>query len=220
MRVLFSCTASDGHFMPLVPLARAFAERGDDVVFATAGFRERYAPFRARLEEIPFADRRPYAIVWRFAELDAGLHAVAPPDGTHVVAMRPATRGSDGRRRPRPDAFTALANVIVERYIPQGDVLPLADAVVCHGGSGSTLAALAHGLPLVLVPAGADQFDNAAACVAAGAAIELQPPGSGCNSRLTGCGPAADNGRMMRIAKAVTALGFAAALAALFGRRA
>ena len=66
--------------------------------------------------------------------------------------------------------------MIVERYIPQGEVLPLADAVLCHGGSGSTLAALAHGLPLVLLPAGADQFENAAACEAAEAAIELRPP--------------------------------------------
>ena len=93
MRVLFSCSASEGHFLPLVPLARAFAERGDDVVFATAagfaarvgdlGFdvlpagldngqlNEQYAPFRARLAEIPFDDRRPYALTWRFAELDA-----------------------------------------------------------------------------------------------------------------------------------------------------
>ena len=75
-----------------------------------------------------------------------------------------------------PHAFEAPPNVIVERYIPQGEVLPLADAVLCHGGSGSTLAALAHGLPLVLLPAGADQFENAAACEAAEAAIELRPP--------------------------------------------
>jgi UDP:flavonoid glycosyltransferase YjiC (YdhE family) len=38
-----------------------------------------------------------------------------------------------------------------------------------------TLGALAHGLPLVLVPQAADQFDNAARAVAAGAAIELRP---------------------------------------------
>jgi UDP:flavonoid glycosyltransferase YjiC (YdhE family) len=37
-------------------------------------------------------------------------------------------------------------------------------------------AALAHGLPLVILPAGADQFGNAGACANAGAAIELRPP--------------------------------------------
>ena len=97
MRVLFSCSASDGHFMPLVPLARAFAERGDQVVFASAaGFAERvgafgfdvlpagldnaelgrrYAPYRERLEEIPFDDRRPYALSWRFGTVDAPAKA-------------------------------------------------------------------------------------------------------------------------------------------------
>jgi UDP:flavonoid glycosyltransferase YjiC (YdhE family) len=44
---------------------------------------------------------------------------------------------------------------------------------VGHGGSGSTLGALAHGVPLLLLPEGADQFENAFACAEAGAAIVL-----------------------------------------------
>jgi UDP:flavonoid glycosyltransferase YjiC (YdhE family) len=40
-------------------------------------------------------------------------------------------------------------------------VLDHADLVVCHGGSGTTLAALAAGVPLVIVPLFADQFENA-----------------------------------------------------------
>jgi UDP:flavonoid glycosyltransferase YjiC (YdhE family) len=47
--------------------------------------------------------------------------------------------------------------------------------VVAHGGSGSVLAALAHGCPLVLLPRGADQFDNAIACAAGGVAQTLMP---------------------------------------------
>ncbi len=47
--------------------------------------------------------------------------------------------------------------------------------MVCHGGSGTTLAALRAGLALVLVPQGADQFENALACERAGAARVLQP---------------------------------------------
>ncbi len=35
------------------------------------------------------------------------------------------------------------------------------DLVVSHGGSGSLMAALAHGLPSVLLPLGADQPHNA-----------------------------------------------------------
>ena len=41
---------------------------------------------------------------------------------------------------------------------------------VCHGGSGTTLAALAFGLPLLIVPQGADQHANAAACERVGCA--------------------------------------------------
>ncbi len=67
------------------------------------------------------------------------------------------------------------AHVRVERFVPQAHVLPRCSAVVTHAGSGTTLGALAHGLPLLLVPQGADQFDNAARCERVGAAIVLRP---------------------------------------------
>ena len=65
--------------------------------------------------------------------------------------------------------------VRVERFVPQAHLLRRAAVVVSHGGSGTTLGALAHGLPLVLVPQAADQFDNAARAEAAGAAVVLRP---------------------------------------------
>lgn len=52
-------------------------------------------------------------------------------------------------------------NVRVERYVPQAQVLDQCDLVVCHGGSGTVLAALGRAVPLVIVPQGADQFRNA-----------------------------------------------------------
>jgi UDP:flavonoid glycosyltransferase YjiC (YdhE family) len=66
-------------------------------------------------------------------------------------------------------------NAEVARYIPQRDVLPRATAVVAHGGSGSTLGALAHGCPIVFVPQGADQFENALATAGAGAGVVVTP---------------------------------------------
>ncbi|WP_033339139.1 glycosyltransferase [Catenuloplanes japonicus] len=54
------------------------------------------------------------------------------------------------------------ANVRLERFVPQDEVLPRCDLVVSHGGSGSVLGALAHGLPMLVAPMGADQPDNAA----------------------------------------------------------
>jgi UDP:flavonoid glycosyltransferase YjiC (YdhE family) len=58
--------------------------------------------------------------------------------------------------------------VRVERYVPQAALLPRCDLVVCHGGSGSVIGAVAHGLPLVVIPMGADQPMNAARCEALG----------------------------------------------------
>jgi UDP:flavonoid glycosyltransferase YjiC (YdhE family) len=64
-------------------------------------------------------------------------------------------------------------NVRVAQYIPQAEVLPRCSAVVSHGGSGSTLGALAHGLPMVLIPLGADQPLNAARAAGLGVARVL-----------------------------------------------
>jgi MGT family glycosyltransferase len=65
------------------------------------------------------------------------------------------------------------ANVHIERYIPQSSVLPHCDLVVSHGGSGSVIGALAHGLPSVLIPIGADQPWNAERCANLGVAQVL-----------------------------------------------
>ena len=67
------------------------------------------------------------------------------------------------------------SNIHVHQYIPQELLLPHCAAVVTHGGAGSTLGALAFGLPLLIVPQGADHFYNADRVVAAGAAVRLMP---------------------------------------------
>jgi UDP:flavonoid glycosyltransferase YjiC (YdhE family) len=67
------------------------------------------------------------------------------------------------------------ANVHTYRWLPLGPLLDRCDAVVCHGGSGTTLAALHAGLPLIIVPQGADQFENASACEKSGTARVLRP---------------------------------------------
>jgi UDP:flavonoid glycosyltransferase YjiC (YdhE family) len=66
-------------------------------------------------------------------------------------------------------------NVRLERHLPHADVLPRCSAVVTHGGSGTVLGALAHGLPLVVVPLGADQPQNADRCEALGLGVVLDP---------------------------------------------
>jgi len=75
-----------------------------------------------------------------------------------------------------PDALGRIPpNAEVARYIPQREILPRTTALVSHGGSGSMLGALAHGVPVVFVPQGADQFENALAATQAGAGVTVMP---------------------------------------------
>jgi UDP:flavonoid glycosyltransferase YjiC (YdhE family) len=66
------------------------------------------------------------------------------------------------------------ANVQVERWIPQNEVMPHAAAMVCHGGSGTVTMGLAAGIPMVVVPLFADQPWNAQRVAALGAGIALE----------------------------------------------
>ena len=68
---------------------------------------------------------------------------------------------------------TQPKHVHIERYIPQSTLLPFCDLVLDHGGSGSVIGALAHGLPQVVVPMGADQSLNADRCMQLGVGIAL-----------------------------------------------
>jgi UDP:flavonoid glycosyltransferase YjiC (YdhE family) len=92
------------------------------------------------------------------AGLDARVLVTTGPGGD------PAALGPYGPR------------IRVERYVPQGLVLPHCDVVVSHGGSGTVLAALSQGVPQLCLPQGADQFLNADAVASAGAGISLTGP--------------------------------------------
>jgi UDP:flavonoid glycosyltransferase YjiC (YdhE family) len=63
------------------------------------------------------------------------------------------------------------ANVHVERYVPQSQVLPRCAAVVCHAGFNTLIGAFAHGLPAVCLPLAADHPVNAQYCALAGAGL-------------------------------------------------
>ncbi|WP_210497451.1 glycosyltransferase [Microvirga antarctica] len=64
-------------------------------------------------------------------------------------------------------------NVTVESWVHQSEVFPRAAALVCHGGTGTVLAGLANGLPMVLTPLNADQPEDARRVQATGAGIAL-----------------------------------------------
>ena len=67
-------------------------------------------------------------------------------------------------------------HVVVERYIPQTQLLPVCDVVASHAGSGTILGALAMGIPQLCLPQRADQFLNAEAVARAGAGLAIAPP--------------------------------------------
>ena len=84
-----------------------------------------------------------------------------------------------GRRLDPDELGPQPPHVRVERYVPQAELLPRASVVVSHGGSGSVLGALAHGVPMVLLPLGADQPFNAERCAQLGVARVLDPVTAG-----------------------------------------
>lgn len=101
-------------------------------------------------------------------DLDVLLSVLQGLDRTPVNVI--ATVGPDlepGVIEPRP------ANAHITPYIPQAQVLGRCDLVICHGGAGSIFGALGFGLPVLMLPRGADNFYNADRVVAAGAGRRL-----------------------------------------------
>jgi MGT family glycosyltransferase len=67
----------------------------------------------------------------------------------------------------------ATPNVRIESFADHSEVFRRAAAVVFHGGSGTLVDALALGVPVVVLPMGADQPDNADRCAELGVGIVL-----------------------------------------------
>jgi UDP:flavonoid glycosyltransferase YjiC (YdhE family) len=67
------------------------------------------------------------------------------------------------------------ANSRVERYVPQAELLPRCSAVIHHGGAGTMYGSLAHGLPQVVLPQGADNFVNGGLLTRCGAGLSIGP---------------------------------------------
>jgi hypothetical protein len=99
--------------------------------------------------------------------IEAALDVLEAHDVDVLVAVGP--QGDPSKLRRRGD------RVHFERFVDQSTVLTRVDAVVHHGGSGTMLSTLALGHPQVLMPQGADQFQNAALLSATGAGRAVLP---------------------------------------------
>jgi len=94
------------------------------------------------------------------------IEALAPLDARILLTV--------GEDRDHAELGPLPSNVTVKRWVAQEEVLPHAAAVVTHGGHGSVIGALAHGVPAVVLPLFAlDQWFNAAAVARAGAGVAL-----------------------------------------------
>ncbi|MFJ9412880.1 glycosyltransferase [Streptomyces sp. NPDC101227] len=71
-------------------------------------------------------------------------------------------------------AATAPPHVLHQEYVPQLQLLPHLDAVLCHGGHNTVCEALAHGLPLVVAPVRDDQPIVARQVAEAGAGVRVR----------------------------------------------
>ena len=114
-------------------------------------------------------DGRPLALVACSSEFqdDAAIARAALEgltDGYRVVVT---SAGVD------PAELEPRGGAIVERFLAHRPLLEQADVVVCHGGMGITQKALAHGVPVCVVPWGRDQLDVAAHVEEAGAGVRL-----------------------------------------------
>jgi len=51
-----------------------------------------------------------------------------------------------------PDALRTPTNVVVHEYLSHDQIMPSASLVIGHGGHSTTMRALAHGIPLLILP--------------------------------------------------------------------
>lgn len=73
-----------------------------------------------------------------------------------------------------PHEVRAVANSVVVASAPHGAVMREAAAVVTHGGHGTVMAALMNRLPMLMIPHGRDQADNAVRVTERGAGLALE----------------------------------------------
>lgn len=177
----------DGASLRVEPVFTFFPAALDDPADAPTA----RAPFRVR---VPTDEPSTAAAAW--ATADDGLPLVYITFGT-IAGGSPHVRSiyrtaldavaelpvrallTTGRGLEAGVLGTIPANVHVEAWVPQSDVLPRAAAIVCHGGSGTVLGALAAGVPMVAVPMFADQPHNARRIAAVGAGLALSKPDAG-----------------------------------------
>ncbi|MFY1674516.1 glycosyltransferase [Plantactinospora sp. WMMB334] len=106
-----------------------------------------------------------------FEPLAGTVQAVLNTDPATVPGIAP-DRSTDAGPAAAP-ADLGRAGPLFAPRVPMLELMPRLDALVCHGGLGTVMEALAHGVPLVVAPIRYDQPVIAQQVVAAGAGIRV-----------------------------------------------
>ena len=86
-----------------------------------------------------------------------------------IVTLGPAMSDAD---------LPKVENVHVVTQASHDQIVPQCAAVICHGGHGTLLRPLAHGVPVVAMPMGRDHADNAARLEWLGAGLRVSEKAS------------------------------------------
>ena len=120
----------------------------------------------------PEDDQRPLVVISlsstfqnQHAAIQSAIDALRDQDVRGLVTLGPALE---------KESYTAPENVIIVDAAPHSLVFPRASLVITHAGHGTVMKALSHGLPLVCLPMGRDQNDNAAKIEYHGCGIALK----------------------------------------------
>ena len=139
---------------------------GADIMMIGASSWEPPAEVPSWLDDID----RPLVLVTTSSEFQddgilvrTALEALAD-EPVNVVATMPAGV---------PDDLVVPANARVEPFLPHGPLLDKAAVAITHGGMGATQKALAHGVPVCVVPFGRDQLEVAMRVEVSGSGTRL-----------------------------------------------
>lgn len=97
------------------------------------------------------------------------LRALAPLDANVIVTTGPAVD---------PDSLPNSPNAHIIRYAPHDEIVPWCDLVVSHGGHGTLLRPLRHGVPVLCLTMGRDHPDNAVRLEHHGAGLRVSQQAS------------------------------------------
>jgi MGT family glycosyltransferase len=129
----------------------------------------------------PDDDRRPLVLVGfssqfqdHAAPLQRVIDALSQMDVRAVVTLGTALREGE---------IVGTENVHVTRAAPHSELLKHAALLVTHGGHGTVMKGLAAGVPLVVMPVGRDQPDNAVRVTTRGAGERVKVSASSSSLR-------------------------------------